>query len=665
MQRITRCTRSWRFLARLEFTVIALVFACSLSPHAEGACGDPATAIHDIQGSGLASPLVGQTVEVEGIVTGDFQNTIGDTPPGLGGFFVQTADAEWDADPLTSEGIFVYDNGFGVDVEPGERVRVAGTVAERFGQTAITLVTSVSVCSSGNPLSAASLTLPDDALAGDGLEYFEGMLVTFPGTLYVVEHYYLWRYGQVELAVEGRLDTPTNIAEPGAPALALTELYERLRITLDDGKGAQNVAPVPYLGPDGTLRAGDTVTGLTGVLDYDFGRFRIQPTEPVTFQRANERPAAPPDTGGALRVASMNVFNYFTTLNVRGANTVEEFARQRVKVIAALIAMDADILALIEIENNGTGPGSALADLCDGLNMVAGAGTYSVLDPGVSPIGTDAIMVAMLYRSAAVTPAGSTAILDSSVDPLFLDTQNRPSLAQAFEDNATGERFTVVVNHLRSRGSDCDALGDPDLGDGQGNCNVTRTNAVTALVNWLATDPVGSETGAVLVLGDMNAYLEEDPIKALEAGGLENLLTLTKLSAPYSYIFDGQAGLLDHAFASMELLPYVTGAGVWHINADEPVILDYNTEFGRPPELYSPAPYRSSDHDPVIVGLDFSFEPLIPGDINGDGKVDAVDVQLVINAALDIDIEGLDADVNGDSEVNAVDVQLVINAALA
>lgn len=660
MQRITRRVRSWGFLAKLNTTGIALVLSCSLSPHAEGACGDPATAIHAIQGSGLTSPLVGQTVEVEGVVTGDFQ-----TVTQLSGFFIQAPDAEWDADPLTSEGIFVYDSAFGVDVEPGDRVRVAGTVAERFGQTAITAVTSVSVCSSGNPFSAASLTLPDDALAGDGLEYFEGMLVTFPGTLYVVEHYYLGRYGQVELAVEGRLDTPTNIAEPGGPALALTELYEWLRITLDDGKGTQNVVPVPYLGPDGTLRAGDTVTGLTGVLDYDFGGFRIQPTEPVTFQRANERPAAPPNPGGALRVASMNVFNYFTTLNVRGANTEQELTRQRDKIIAALFAMDADIYALIEIENNGTGPGSALADLCNSLNAVAGAGTYSVLDPGVSPLGADAIMVAMLYRPAAVTPVGSAAILDSSVDPLFLDTQNRPSLAQAFEDNATGERFTVVVNHLRSRGSDCDALGDPDLGDGQGNCNVTRTNAATALVNWLATDPTGSETGAVLLLGDLNAYLEEDPIKALEAGGLENLLTLTKLSAPYSYIFDGQAGLLDHAFASMELLPYVTGAEVWHINADEPVILDYNTEFGRPPELYSPTPYRSSDHDPVIVGLDFSIEPLIPGDINRDGKVDAVDVQLVINAVLDIDIEGLDADVNDDGEVNAVDVQLVINAALA
>jgi hypothetical protein len=206
-------------------------------------------------------------------------------------------------------------------------------------------------------------------------------------------------------------------------------------------------------------------------------------------------------------------------------------------------------------------------------------------------------------------------VLDSSDDPRFIDTKSRPVLAQTFEVIATGARFTVAVNHLKSKGSDCLDVGDPDAGDGQGNCNGTRELAAQALVDWLASDPTGSGDRDFLVLGDLNSYAREDPITAVKAGpddiegtadDYSNLVAKYGGTYAYSYTFDGQAGYLDHALASPTLTAQVTGATEWHINSDEPDLLDYDTTFKSAGQdaLYEPNQYRTSDHDPVIVGLD-------------------------------------------------------------
>jgi prealbumin domain-containing protein/endonuclease/exonuclease/phosphatase family protein len=182
---------------------------------------------------------------------------------------------------------------------------------------------------------------------------------------------------------------------------------------------------------------------------------------------------------------------------------------------------------------------------------------------------------------------------------------------------STGARFTVVVNHLKSKGSDCLDVGDPDTGDGQGNCNLTRTRAAEALVDWIATDPTGSGDADVVLLGDMNAYAKEDPISAFTNGGFTDMIAADIGADAYSYVFEGQSGYLDHALASGSLAPQVTGVTEWHINADEPVVLDYNTEFKTANQLntfYSTAAYRASDHDPVLIGLDLSVAPT-PGTV--------------------------------------------------
>lgn len=566
-------------------------------------CGDPTTPIHDVQGPGAVSPLAGSQVTVEGVVVGDFQGSAG-----LAGFFLQARDAERDSDPLTSEGVFVFDGGAASDVNVGDVVRVRGSVTEFFELTEINALTQLTLCSTGATVTPAAPVLPVPEVGA--LEAFEGMSLVFAQDLYASETFTQGRFGEVLLAAGDRLWQPTHVAAPGSAAAAVAEANARASIQLDDGSNVQNPALVPYVGADGTLRIGDRVSGLAGVLSYGFGAYEVHPTAPVTFTRDNPRQQTPSDPGGRLRVASFNVLNFFSTLDAggtpcgptgglecRGANTASEFARQREKILAALSRIDADVIGLLELQNDAT---ASITNLVDGLNALAGAGTYSFVDTGT--IGSDAIKVAIVFKPASLAPLGRFAILDASVDPAFIDTRSRPVLAQTFEEIATGERFTLAVNHLKSKGSACADIGDPDVGDGQGNCNLTRLAAAEAELAWLAGDPTGSGDPDFLLVGDLNSYAQEDPLRALVAGGFVNLIAEHLGNAAYSYVFEGQSGYLDHALATESLTAQVAGALEWHINADEPVMLDYNQEFN-PPALYQPGPFRSSDHDPVLVGL--------------------------------------------------------------
>lgn len=581
------------------------------------ACGAPATFIHDIQGTGATSPISGtNNITIEGIVTGDYQGA-----GGFSGFFVQEESADWDADAATSEGIFVFNTSFAANV--GDKVRLTGNVVEYLSSgTFLTELSGISnpvLCGAGYGIAVTQVTLPMASVSD--WERYEGMAVMLPQELTVSETYTLGRYGDVTLSSGGRLLNPTSIAAPGAPALAQQALNDRNRILLDDGNNNQNIDPTIYpaggLSFANTLRSGYTVTGLTGVLEQRFGLYRIQPLPGgANFAAGNPRPVAPGAVGGNLQVAAFNMLNYFNGDGLgggfptaRGATTAAEFTRQRDKIINAIIGLDADILGLMEIENDAPGY-SAIQDLVAGLNASGGPDTYSFINTGV--IGTDEIRVGLIYKANIVFPSGSYAVLTSAVNPLFDETRNRPALAQTFALNSGGSKLTVVVNHLKSKGSAC--AGDPDLGDGQGNCNITRTNAATALTQWLATDPTGSGDPDYLIIGDLNAYAKEDPITVFTNAGYTNLIDSYLGANAYSYVFGAQSGYLDHALANASLAAQVTGVAEWHINADEPIALDYNVEFksvNHQTTLYSPLPYRSSDHDPVLVGIQLNRAPTI------------------------------------------------------
>jgi uncharacterized protein len=583
-------------------------------------CAAPSTLISTVQGNGATSPIAGSVVAIRGVVVGDYQGSAG-----LQGFVVQEEDADNDADPATSEGIFVFQGSSGVAVAAGDVVHVNGTVVEFTSTgsqlTELSSVTSVTVCSSGASVTPASVSLPVAALTD--LERFEGMLVQTAQTLTVTETFTLGRFGEVSLAAGGRLSTPTAVVEPGAPALALANANDRSRIILDDANGQQNRNPILYPAPGGlsalnTLRIGDTVPPQAFVLEQRFGVYRLQPVGTVAFTHTNPRPNDPPAVGGDVRVASFNVLNYFNGDGLgggfptpRGAETPFELERQEAKIVTAIAALDADVVGLMELENDA-GATSAIAQLVTALNAATAPGTYAYVDTGI--VGTDAIKVGLLYQPSVVSPVGSFAVLDSTVDQRFLDTKNRPALAHTFASIADGARFTVVVNHLKSKGSDCNDVGDPDTGDGAGNCNVTRTLAAEALVDWLASDPTGSGDDDVLIIGDLNSYAKEDPITVLLAGGYADLVQNQIGTSAYSYVFDGESGYLDYALASGSLAEQVSGVGEWHINADEPIVLDYNTNFksaGQVDSLFAPTPFRASDHDPVLVGLNLDAGPPI------------------------------------------------------
>lgn len=420
-----------------------------------------------------------------------------------------------------------------------------------------------------------------------------------------------------------------------------------------------------------TIRNGAEIVGaVEGVLNFGFDDWRVTVTETITLDEATNtgaREAAPADVGGTLQVATYNVLNYFTTLtggtgpdgtlDPRGADNATELERQTVKLVEGIIGTGAEVLALEEIENNGFGSGSAIATLVNELNAATDAHDYAFVDPtGVAGfVGSDAIMPAIIYDAAAVTLVHTevleytedTAATTYALAKVLSDVvgrdigdydRNRPSVAATFVDAATGTEFTVVASHLKSKGdsglvslvnaaqahvdgggtgitqADIDALkADPnyDQGDGQGFWNAVRTEAAVELGDWIANSYNGGGVTNYLLLGDMNAYAEEDPVQALDddAGLVDLIDAFIGQDQAYSYVFDGMRGTLDQGLSDADLAAHVTGVTEWHINADEPDLIGYDTSF-KNPAFYNDGVYGSSDHDPLIIGLDFGTDGL-------------------------------------------------------
>ncbi|MDR7052111.1 putative extracellular nuclease [Duganella sp. 3397] len=577
--------------------------------------------IPQIQGSGAASPVAGTVQTTEGVVTAKVGS----------GFFIQ--DEVGDGDPQTSDGLFIFTTAANTaTVQVGDRIRITGTVADYVPTgssqpyTELTTITGIVGLAKGIAIAPTNIELPFADFT-----QVEGMLVRFNNNLTVSQLQYLADRGEVTLS-SGRLENPTNRYRPGTPeAQALAAANARNQIILDDGVFTTPTV-IPYLGADGSLRAGDTVSGLTGVVDFGAkggggAAFKLQPTVPPVFSQDNPRPAVPALASGNVKVASANVLNYFTTFtnggnhlgqtgqgcsvgggtpsrsNCRGADNLVEFQRQSAKIVGELKALNADVVGLMEIQNDGD---YSVSQLVDALNaaIAPGTRTYAVVPKPVTT-GTDAIRVAMIYKPAAVTLQG-TALTDSDA------INNRPPMAQTFVA-PNGGKFTVVVNHLKSKGSCPSAASvDGDKNDGQSCWNATRVQQAQRLVGTFVPQVVAAAGDPkVLLIGDFNAYGHEDPIQAIVNQGFVNQLERFVRGAgamPYSYVFNGEAGYLDHALASAALSAQVADAAEWHNNADEPVAVDYNTD-GKPQDKYTDAPYRASDHDPVVLTLNLAGLP--------------------------------------------------------
>jgi predicted extracellular nuclease len=559
----------------------------------------PTQEIGAVQGSGATTPLAGQQVTVRGVVVGDV--------PGLSGFYLQ--DADGDGDPATSDGTFVASP---LAVDLGDTVAVTGTAQEDSGQTEIGSGSDAAVCTDGTAAdlpAPAPLDLPADDAAR---ERSEGMLVRPVDTLTVSEVYGLTRYGELLVSEGGVTLQPTEVARPGTSEAAAAVGDNALRsIVLDDARrSGTSTTARPYLSPGTPVRVGDQVSFTEPVvLGYGFGTFRLQPADGTAdgvFAPQNTRTAAPQAVGGDLQLATFNVLNYFLTFDQkigRGARNQAELDRQAAKEVAAITALDADVVSLLEIEDtDSTGltegnADTALADLVRRLNTAAGAPVWSYvpLPQELYAVQRDVIRNGIIYRNDVVAPVGApVGLVDETVW-----TNAREPQAQTFVKD--GDTFTVVANHLKSK-SPGRATGDnEDVGDGQGQWNGDRVRQARSVAAF--TERLRSQTGDpdVVLMGDFNAYTQEDPIDTLRTAGFTDLGSAYD-AGRYSYVFNGRSGSLDHALATPELTAKVTDAAHWNINSVESAAYQYTGD----PALYAADPYRSSDHDPLVIGLDLT-----------------------------------------------------------
>ena len=557
------------------FFCAAIMSACSVDHPGQAQevsqCPAPSTSIATVQGKAKESPILGQQVTVQGIVT-LVQN-------GHGLYIEETGS---DSDERTSNAVFVQTGSAATGVEIGSLISASGKVSEigkgRYLLTAITEVDGLSTCATDQPLPLTDIALP---LKGPGREALEGMRVRIDDSL-VVTDVYQFNRGNITLSGNGLQTVPTEVVKPGQNAADL----------LADNRAFALPVELPEnLDLPAMLVSGMAVNDVIGVVAHDGRGLRVSlqsiSVKPVT----DLTPPAAPATG-VFRIVGMNLHNYFNGdgngrgfPTPRGAETLDEFIKQRDRIGAAIKILSPHMLAVMELENDGFGPESAAKDFIQLANE-ASQKPWAVTRPGGDDIGNDKISVAIFYRSDLLKALGPARTLTG---PEF--KRSRQPLAQIFQPIPDGEKFVVVINHLKSKGSCPDTGENADQKDGQGCWNPIRLASAEKMSAWAGEIATSAGTENILILGDMNAYRNEDPIAAIRDAGFTELMD-KNAGQVYSFVFYGQHGSLDYAFASPALLDNVQQAFIWNVNAAFPANMDF------------PQPWlRFSDHDPVVVDI--------------------------------------------------------------
>ena len=614
--------------------------------------------IPDIQtpGDGDDSQLINQTVETKGVVTAAYPKGENANLKGLEGFTIQTpgTGGTWDPARTASDGLFVFMGKSSATMPSiGDCVVVKGKVAEYSGVKNATAATqsltqllpqSITAATDCDPVKPTELSgVPTQ----DQMEALESMLVLPKDTWTITDNYKTNRYGTLSLTPGTEvLRTATDVVAPGAPAQAYEAENAAKTIDLDDAsttdltnfKQNGHKERYAYLANGAPARVGYHVTFTKPVvLESRFGSFVFQPTQmtagnpdrsPVTIM--GERPAAP-SVSGDTKVATFNVLNYFSDLGenepgckgyedrdhkyvtdknckLRGAWSSQAFADQQTKIVQAINTIDADVVALEEIENPvasgvSTDRDGALKSLVNALNAAAGSEVWAyVPSPSTVPANEDVIRIAFIYKKATITPVGDSVIYD---DPAYTGLARQP-LAQEFKPitdaNHEGKNFVVIANHFKSKGSapknlaGAEAAANTDNGDGQGNSNGVRVKQARALATF-AQRFNGTPT---LLVGDFNAYTKEDPLKVLTDAGWAH----ESGHGDSSYVYGGRSGSMDHVFANSAAHPLITEVKSWAVNAQESIAFEYSrANYNAYLAFEADNPYRASDHNPEIIGL--------------------------------------------------------------
>ena len=608
-----------------------------------GVCTDAATLISTIQGSGDASEEVGNGHIVEAIVTG----------MGAGGYFLQEETADSDGDDATSEGIFVSGS---TTIAVGNVARIYGEVVENYGMTTLNQDSDVTAldCGASDDVLMTTIDMPFDY----SLEPFEGMLASVVDAT-VTSTNDLWRYGEIQVSDSVKRQ-PSDVAAPLSDAyVEAVTASEASLLKIEDNSSSSypdTISYFPTFSYANAIRIGDTVSA-SGPLNYSFGAFRINPTDVITVTSTRE--ANPVVTEGNLSIATFNVLNYFNgevdangdvTFDFdanRGAEDETEFALQEARVVEAIVGLNADVVGLMEIENDGFGDDSAIVSLVAAVNAeLADTEQYSFISTADSTaIGTDAITVGLLYRATIVTPEGDAQVVDMPIQQIDEDSvaQMRPSLIQSFAHVESGKTFAVAVNHFKSKGSQCgediaEEVSETDTI--QGSCNALRVSAAITLGEALSDDSLPER---ILVLGDLNSYSAEDPVAVLtdytaETQGYTVMTAANtgmddgasvEVTANYGYVnlaeeFDAegysywfygteQVGSLDHVLASEAMLADAVDGAHWSINSPEVYQFQYDQALSYYPDedgyaFTDVGPFRSSDHDPFIATFNLEAE---------------------------------------------------------
>ena len=607
--------------------------------------------IAQIQGTGPATPYLDQQVSTSGYVTASYPTG------GYNGFVIQEAGTglTCPADGEASRALFVY-TAEAPTVALGDYVDVTGVAGEFNGLTQIAAPTvTPSTSDLAVPVAAECAWPATDAER----ESLESMLLLPQGGFTVTNTYTTHQYGEVGLAVgDSPLLQPTDVAPYGTPEHDEVVADNAARgVVLDDGaswnylNAPNNASVPPYVTAHGDVRVGASVEFTEPVVvDYRNNTWKLNPTSQVTAADADaypvtfsgERPEAP-DTAAIgdadVTVAAFNVLNYFTTTGStvagcssyadrtgagittntcpgngpRGAWDADNLERQQDKIVDAISRLDADVVGLMEIENSaalGEAPDEAVGTLVAALNAEAGEDRWAFVEsPADLPaVGDqDVISGAIIYQAAAVTPVGESHALGtlSGAGQTFVNA--REPIGQAFEPADGGKPFFVVANHFKSKSAGGASGAERDLG--QGAWNAARTAQATALATWVdetALPAVSAEAGVpvedVLLLGDFNAYTHEDPLLHLYDAGYKDATTLEG-RGEVTYSYQGLNGSLDHVLLNQSAAERFTGSDVWEINAPESIALEYSRYNVTAGDFYRADAFRSSDHDPVLVGL--------------------------------------------------------------
>ncbi|PCI43061.1 MAG: hypothetical protein COB51_12045 [Moraxellaceae bacterium] len=584
-------------------------------------CSSAATPIHDIQGMTPRSSRVNQIHTVHGIVTADFSKH-----DQLEGYYIQSALSEQDQDNRSSEGIFIHRKNFPRQLSVGDLISARGKVVEFHGSTRIQLTRPPIICSSNHLIIPTVLKLPNSA---EALEALEGMLVELPQTLTITDNTAFEKWATLTLGLQRQFfatstntrSTQDSIRHPDSELID-TIILDHNSHTAFPSHSTSRVESPEHLLPKNDhfqdnplLRTGNQINSLQGILDYQYGQYRLYPLKMPTFNPTNPRPSPPSKSAGTqIRLVSFNLKNYFNGPQFptsRGVHSAGEFEIQQLKTVAALSALNADIIGLQELENDGYEAQSAIQTLTEALSLKGIR--YHYIRPTTLRLGSDRIAVGILYRADKLTPMSRSAHsnsdrLNSSASAPKLSPHNRVPMTQSFQLSGSEYRFTVSVNHFKSKAgcpSKHSKLLDQD--HGMGCWNSTRNRAAKQLSKWLINN-IAPRDQPIFILADLNSYPHESPLKSFADAQFEDLLQ--PRVAPqqnYSYVHRSKPGRLDYVLL-YSAPPHETDlqttnirvnrVGIWHINADEIT----------PPNRAAPKAdhwIASSDHDPVFVDFEF------------------------------------------------------------